>query len=268
MDMDMARANYWMRVASVAALGVLALFLLVATFGTLKYMRFIGSGVAATNTISVEGHGEVTAVPDIATFSVTVREKAKDVSAAQTTATSKSNSIVAYLKEQGIADKDIQTTSYNVYPQYDYVQAACSGGICPPGRQVLSGYEVSQTITVKVRDTKKAGEILAGVGSRGASEVSGLSFAIDKEDDLKMQARQKAIDSAEEKAKALARQLHVELVRIVGFSENGAVPPPYAYARGDAMGVVVTESKTAPTPELPTGENKITSNVSITYEIR
>ncbi|MDP2648367.1 MAG: SIMPL domain-containing protein, partial [bacterium] len=178
-------ATHWVRMAAAAALGVLALFLLIAALSELKSYRYIGSGVTATNTINVSGEGEVFAVPDTATFSVTIREEAKEVADAQDAATEKSNAVIAYLKGEGIEEKDIKTTDYNVYPQYDYTRSACSEvGYCPPGRQELRGFEVSQTLSVKVRDTEKAGGLLSGVGSRGASQVSGLSFTIDDEDAL------------------------------------------------------------------------------------
>ena len=207
--------------AAAIALGVLALFLLAATFGELKSLRFIGRGVTATNTITASGNGEVFAVPDTATFSVTVQENAAEVKPAQDAATEKSNDIVAYLKAQGIDEKDMQTTDYSVYPQYEYQQASCREGYCPPGKQVLNGYQVSQTLTVKVRDTKKAGDLLSGVGSRGASQVSGLSFTVDDEDALQAEARQMAIDEARDKAEALAAQLGVNIVRVVGVREGG-----------------------------------------------
>ncbi|MDZ4227187.1 MAG: SIMPL domain-containing protein [Patescibacteria group bacterium] len=188
---------------------------------------------------------------------------------AQDAATEKSNAVIAYLKGEGIEEKDIKTTDYNVYPQYDYTRSACSEvGYCPPGRQELRGFEVSQTLSVKVRDTEKAGGLLSGVGSRGASQVSGLSFTIDDEDALKAEARGKAIDDAQAKAKELAGQLGVSLVRVVGFYENeGGYPVPYAYGTGGDMMAVRTESAKA-APDIPVGENKIVSNVSVTYEIR
>lgn len=262
-------ATHWPRMMAATALGVLALFLLVATIKVLKEYRFVGSGVTATNTITVSGSGEVFAVPDIATFSVTVQEEAKEVKPAQDAATKKSNDIFAYLKSEGVDEKDIQTTDYNVYPQYDYMQATvCREGYCPPGKQVLRGYQVSMTLTVKVRDTKKAGDLLSGVGSRGATQVSGLSFTIDDEDALKAEAREKAIEKARAKADQLADQLGVSVVRVVGFSEDGNYPIYYAKAE---MSMAVDGRGGAampPSPEIPTGQNKITSNVSITYEIR
>ncbi|MDO8521713.1 MAG: SIMPL domain-containing protein [bacterium] len=264
---EIIKATHWPRKAVAWALGFLALFLLVSTISELKSLRFIGSGVAATNTISVSGEGEVFAVADTATFSVTVREKAKLVKDAQDAATKKGNDIIAYLKDGGVEEKDIKTVDYSVSPDYEWSQAACpQGGYCPPGKQVLVGYEVSQTLSVKVRDTNKAGELLSGVGSRGATEVSSLSFTIDDEDALKADARDKAIAQAKEKAEVLAKSLGVSLVRVVGFSEGGDGGPIY-YAKSSVMGMG-GGPETSPTPDIPVGQNKIVSNVNIVYEIR
>ena len=263
---EIIKATQWPRPFGAAALGMLALFLLVGTISELKGLRYIGSGVAATNSISVSGDGEVFAVPDTATFSVTVQEEAKEVKDAQDAAAKKNNDIIAYLKTEGVDEKDIRTTDYNVNPQYDYTNAACTQGYCPPGKQVLRGFQVSQTLTVKVRETKKAGDLLSGVGSRGASSVSGLSFTIDDQDALEAEARDKAIAKAQDKAEILAKSLGVRIVRVVGFYENeGGYPSPMAYGMG---GDAVMSREAKVTPELPLGENKIVSNVTVTYEIR
>ena len=264
---EIIKATHRPRTAATWALGFLALFLLVSTISEFKSLRFIGSGVAATNTISVNGEGEVFAVPDTATFSVTVREKAKEVKDAQDAATKKGNDIIAYLKDGGVEEKDIKTVDYSVSPDYEWSQGACpQGGYCP-GKQALVGYQVSQTLSVKVRDTKKAGDLLSGVGSRGATEVSGLSFTIDDEDALKAEARDKAIVQAKEKAEVLAKSLGVSLVRVVGFSESGDGREIY-YAKTSAALGIGMGGDVYTAPEIPAGENKIVSNVSIVYEIR
>jgi len=215
--------------------------------------------------------GEVFAVPDRATFTVTVREEAKEVADAQEAATKKSNDIIAYLKGAGVEEKDIKTINYNVNPKYEWEQAgSCANGYCPPGKQTLVGFEVWQMLEVKVQDPKKAGDLLTGVGGRGASEVSGLSFTIEDEDELKSEAREMAIAEAREKADQLAQQLGVSVVRVVGFYEDSyGYPTPYAYGKGGmAMDMAAEASVRSIAPELPTGENKITSNVNVTYEIR
>jgi uncharacterized protein len=253
------------RVGAVA-LGLLALFLLAQTFKTFKEYRYVGSGVTANNVISVSGEGEVFAVPDRATFSVTVREEGKDVSDAQDKATKKSNDIIAYLKGAGVEEKDIKTINYNVNPKYEYSQGVCTQFSCPPSKQTLVGFEVYQSLEVKVQDPKKAGELLSGVGGKGASEVSGLSFTIEDEDELKSEARAEAIADAEAKAEELAAQLGVKIVRVVGFSENEGGGYPLYYTKTALMADGRGGAEAA--PELPTGENKIQSTVNVTYEIR
>ena len=255
--------------ALVVLLGVLAFFVLILGITAIKQYGFIGSGVTATNTIAISGKGEVFAIPDTAEFSVTIREKAKDVQTAQTAATKKGNDVIAYLKSAGVEDKYIKTVDYSINPNYEWSNTTCtSSGYCPPGKQTLIGFEVTQTISVKTKDTKKAGELLSGVGAKGASEVSGLSFTVEDEDVLKAEARDKAITDARTKGEALARSLGVTLVRVVGFNENsGGYPVYYAKAMAsDSMGGATRES--APSPELPVGQNKISSDISVTYEIR
>lgn len=267
----------WMRRAGLAVLVLLAVFLLVKVFADLKGLRYIGAGIPAMNTITVEGDGEAVALPDIASFTFSVVETARTVAEAQDKATKKMEAATAYLKQQNIADEDVKTVDYSVYPQYEWQNSVCPAAAsdmagvsyCPPGRQNLTGYQVRQTIEVKVRDTKQAGTLLSGVGETGASELSGLTFTLDDKDSVMDEARNEAIAKAKAKAEALADGLDVTLVRIVSFNENqGGYYPPYAYDAYGRGGIAEAQSgKSAPVPT-PEGQNKYTSHVMITYEIR
>lgn len=235
-----------------------------------KGYRFIGGGVSASNTISVSGEGEVMAAPDIATISFTIQEEAKNVSDAQTKASKKTAVVLAALKKVGIADKDIKTQNYSSSPKYEWQEgtASCLGTTCPPyrpGKQVIIGYEVSQSIAITVRNLDLVNSVVAALGQSEVSNMYGPNFAIDKEDDLKAEARKQAIDKARTKAEVLARDLGVTLVRIVSFSEGGNYPVYYDRAMSVGM---ATKAESVPMPELPQGENKITSSVTVTYEIR
>ena len=254
-----ARIGAWLLVALLA----------VSLIYVLSAVRYVGAGIAPGNTISVSGYGEAVAVPDIATFSFSVVSEKPTVAAAQADATTKANAATAYLKNAGIEDKDIQTSDYSVSPMYDYVQKACVNGFCPGGEQVLRGYQVRQTTTVKVRDTEKAGEVLGGVGTTGATEVSGLQFTFDDPNQVEDEARQEAIADAKAKADELAKQLGVRIVRVVSFSESGSgVPMPYAYGRGGMEVMNQAMDSKAVAPDISTGQNKVTSSVSVSYEIR
>lgn len=254
-----------LRKAVFATVVVLAVFLAVGVVNGLMQLRYVGAGIAPANTITVSGHGEHVAVPDIATFSFSVVSEKSDVASAQSDATAKANATTDYLKSVGIDEKDIQTSNYSINPQYDYIQGACINGSCPSGRQVLRGYEVRQTTTVKVRDTSKAGTLLAGVGTKGATEVSGLNFTFDDPTAVQNEARDKAIADAKSKAEDLAKQLGVSLVRVTAFNENsGGYPVPMVYSM--ASGVGAKDAAVAPT--ISVGQNKISDDVTITYEIR
>ena len=245
---------------------ILAAFLAVKTINEIKEYRYIGGGVATSNVVTVSGVGEVFAVPDIASFSFSVIEERKTATEAQDEAAKKINKIMSFLKKNDIDEKDIKTTNYNVHPRYEYNRELCSGGYCPPsGDRELVGFEVSQSISVKVRDVDEAGSIVSGVGELGASNISGLNFTIDDEELLLKEARKKAIDEAQKKAKDLAKDLDVKLVRVVSFSDSGGEPyyPRYDFAESAVLGKGGGVS-----PEISVGENKIVSFVSITYEIR
>ncbi len=248
---------------------LLGVFLAIKSLTLLKESSYIGRGVYPANVITVTGSGEVFAVPDIASFSFSVTESGKTAAEAQDKASKKSNAILDAVKGMGIADKDIQTASYNSYPKYEYSNSVCANGYCPPGRQTLVGYEVSQTINIKVRNTDTAGDVLTKVGSLGASNITGLNFVVDDMDSAKAEAREKAVADAKAKAKVLAKTLGVRLERIVSFYESGEQPPIIYGMGGISMdSKVMNQAMPAVAPELPTGENKIVSNVSITYEVQ
>ena len=200
----MFQESYMRKIAMLV--GVMAIFALGAYgYSTIKQTKYMYSGPTS---ISVTGVGEVFATPDIATFSFTVEGKDVDASVAQNKATDNMDAILAYLKEAGVEDKDIKTEYYNLMPEYEYSQVVCTQWGCPPQSEPkLKGYQVSQSVSVKVRDTAKAGELLSAVGGKGALNVSGLSFTIDDEDKLMAEAREKAIADAKEQAGVLAKNL-------------------------------------------------------------
>ena len=157
-----------------------------------------------------------------------------------------------FLKSSGIEEKDVKTTNYSITPVYDYTEH----------KQTLRGYQVSQNLEVKIRDLTKSGDIIAGGAENGANLVGGLSFTIDDPEALKEQAREQAIKNAQEKAGKLASSLRVKIGKLIDYSE-GTTPIPVFY-RGMAEGI----GGAAPSPQIPTGQNEIIVDVSLTFEIR
>lgn len=262
---EFLNATKSVRYAATAALALLALFLLMLILGQLQ--TFGRGGQSYPNTITVEGTGEATAIPDIAEITFTVQESASTVDVAQTAATDKTNAALAYLEGQGIEERDVKTLSYNVYPRYESFPP-CYSGYCPEYNRAPSiiGYEVSQSVSVKVRDTGKAGTILQGLGSLEVQNISGPNFVVDEADAVRNAAREEAIAEAKEKAKALADQLGVRLGKVVSFYENPGYGYPM-YDRGYGMGGDMAVSEAA-APSLPVGESETAISVSVTYEIR
>lgn len=218
--------------------------------------------------ISVTGEGEVLAVPDIGQFSFSVNAEGETASQAQEESGTKINDILAYLKEQGIEDKDIKTQGYNLYPRYRWEEQICPvGTICRGGEQVQDGFEVSQTVSVKVRDTERAGELITGVGERGATNISRLNFTIDDVDALQAEARAKAIADAQEKAAILTEQLGVRIIGIQYFNENSGNYSRMYESRAMSMDMASEEAGFGGA-EMPVGEESTNVTVTIGYEVR
>lgn len=248
---------------------LVALVLVTATaaLAAYAYKTWESTGnLYGPTTINVRGEGEVLAKPDIGSFSFSVTGEGADGGVAQAASAEKINAIMAYLKEQGVEEKDIKTDYYNLNPKYRYDERPCAFGMyCPPSEPVIDGYEATQGITVKVRKLENSGALIAGVGEKGATNLSGLTFTIDDESSLKAEAREAAIADAKAKAEELAKNLNVRIVKMVGYYEEENYGMPY-YGMGGPMMEKAMDSSV--TPDMPTGENAINSVVNITYEVK
>lgn len=252
----------------LASLTFFMVFLALASYASLNFekMKHVDTTEA---TISVSGEGEVFAVPNVGQFTFSVQAKADTAEEAQEQSGTAINDIIAFLEGSGIEERDIKTTGYNLYPQYRYEERICvSGTYCGPGERVADGFEVSQSVQVKVRDTDTASAIITGVGERGATNISGLNFVIDETAELESEARAAAIADAKAKAKVLAEQLGVRLVRVAGYYEDGVYySEPAAYSMRN-MAFDEAEDGGFGGAALPAGEEKTVANVTIVYEVR
>ncbi|MCD6233111.1 SIMPL domain-containing protein [bacterium] len=248
---------------------ILSVFLVALTISTavgiqnkIKEGRYIGQEMKAKNTITVSGKGEIYTKPDLALVTFSVKNEAKQVSEAMKENAKKMNAVISFMKKQGIKEKDLKTTAFRIYPRYEWRKVETEIYPYPPGKRILVGFEVTQSLQVKIRALAKIGAIIQGATDAGANQVGNLSFTIDKQDEFKAKAREEAIKKAKDKAKEIASQLGVHLVKITNFSESGVVPRYYGYKEMRAPTASGEEN-----PQIETGENKIEVTVSITYEI-
>lgn len=241
-----------------------AVFLAALTLATLKEYSYIGDDVPNYNTISVEGTGEVFLKPDVAEFTFSVNREAATVADAQSQVSERIDEVLEGLDEFDIEEKDIKTVNYNAYPRYEYRDMRLS--FPSQSERVLVGYEVNQTISVKVRDLDRMNDIVQTLGDLNVDNLSGPNLTVDDEDAAIAEAREKAIEEARNEARSIARALGVSLGDVVGYGEWGN-PQPSFYRGGAAMEDAAMEIKEQ-SVAIPVGENKITIQVNVTYEIK
>jgi uncharacterized protein YggE len=212
--------------------------------------------VAGTR-LDVSATGEVTRVPDLAIISAGVQTLQPTATAAIEDNATRMERVRAALKRAGIADKDVQTSSISLSPEYRYVENQ------PP---VLTGYRASNTVNVKFRDLKRTGAILDALVREGANQLNGPSLTIDHPETAYDEARVKAIAVGKARAELYARALGKRVVRILSISESGAMVPgpvPMPYARDGAMQVSAV-SKT----EIDPGTQDVQVTVAMSFELQ
>ena len=206
-------------------------------------------------TISVSGEGKVYANPDIAQTSFGVKTgRQKTAEMAMQILSTRMNAVIAAAKAAGIEEKDITTQRLNLRPAYDW----------DDGKKIDRGFEASQDLRVKVRDIAEMGTVLSAVAAAGANQVSDVRFTIDDPDALRQEARKKAIEQAERKARTLAMQLGATLGKLKGFSEGGNQP---VYARALMEDNAMAVGGAEPLP-VPAGEQEVSVSVNLIYELR
>lgn len=202
----------------------------------------------------VQGTGKVAIVPDIARITLGIEESGTSLKDVQNKVNQKSQDLTGALKKLGIGEKEIKTTSYNVYPEYNYNERLPR----------ITGYRVSISYEVKITDFDKVNDVLVAATSTGANVVGGIYFEVnDKTRKEKLQeAREEAVKEAKEKAEGLAKAAGISLGKIINISEEGFEPRPIPLMEKIGAGGEPTP------PEITPGETEITVTVSLSYEIR
>lgn len=214
------------------------------------------AGVAALlaganlNGITVQGTGAIKVRPDIARLSLGVQTENKSSQDAVRANATKTDAVIRALKGAGVPNKDLQTSNFSVYPQYDYAN----------NRQTLRGYQVQNTVSVVVRKIDTAGSVLDAALNAGANNANGISFELDDDSSARDQALAKAVADGLRKAKTMARAAGLSGMELVSVQEG----TPTVYRPVMMMARAKSMDAEAATP-VQAGENTVSASVSLRF---
>lgn len=204
------------------------------------------------NTITARGEGVVKVKPDIAYITMGVRTENKDAKVAQTSNAEKMDKVIAALKKMGIEEKDIQTSNYSVYPQYNYEAK---------GAEKIVGYTVENTVKITVRDILKVGDVLDTGIEQGANVSSGIQFSISDTEKYYQEALKQAVKNARGKAEAMGEAIGVTLKNPSSIIEQSSGGSNIIYADR----AYLKEEAQIATP-ISTGELDVKAIVEVSYQ--
>lgn len=244
-----------MRRTRLAAVAFFASALLAVACSDNRATEFVVRQLSETG-ISVSGHGSVTVVPDIAVLTLGVEVTAPTVAAARSKAAAAMKAVRASLDANSIGSDDIKTLSFNIQPHYAYRRDE---------QPEITGYTVSNLVSVKVRDLDVISDALDDAARAGgdAVRVNSISFSVDDPKSYEAGARKAAVADARERAEELATLAGVTLGKVLSISESGVSIPFEERSYG---GMMLRSAAEPPTPVSP-GETEISLSVSVVYLI-
>lgn len=216
---------------------------------------------AYAGSITIEGHGEVMAAPDMAQITSGVTTQGATAREALDANTAAMAELVAALKEAGIEARDIQTSGFSVNPNYVYTDARDDNGYNLPPK--INGYQVSNTVTVNVRALADLGSILDRAVTVGSNTINGVSFSVADPAELYNQARKQAFADARTKAELYAEAAGGRLDSIESISEGQGFNPPAPVA----MYSMRADAQSAPVP-VEAGELAFSINVTVQWDLQ
>lgn len=242
-------------------LGAITFFILLFTFTKLfGPIPFSVTSVTTqkSTTFDVIGEGKVTVNPDLAFVSVGIQANGTSVKAAQEQINSVISRVSQSVKSLGVEGKDIQTTNYNISPEYDYTNPSTSSG-----QVKIKGYSATTNLQIKVREIDKINQVIDLATQSGANQVGGISFDVDDKSKAENEARRKAVDEAKRKAIDAAKIAGFKLGGIVNYSENlSGFPGPRPLMKAQSS-TGVSETPT----QVESGSKDITVSVTLSYNI-
>ncbi len=248
--MEKAKLWFWILLDALIVVAVLNV-----VFFVMPTLQKLGASFAPAHTLTVTAQGKTTATPDLAVIDFSVVTQGQNPAALSDNNNSKMNAVLQFVASQGIATSDVKTTSYNLQPNYQWDRNT--------QRNYITGYTLTQTVEVKVRDLTKVASVLGGLAPLGVNQIGNVNFTFADENKVLAAARNDAFVKALAKAQSMASDAGVALGPVVSVAENTYLPVPQpAYA---AMSAAPLGAGTV-APNLQPGTQEITDNVTIVYE--
>lgn len=252
----------------------LSILIIVLTFVAVYISLFAGSvadrysaSLQPARTITVSASGKSTVKPDIANLSFSVVSEGKETTKIAEENNTKINKGIDLLKENGIDEKDIRTSEYNLYPVYSQPTPTPLSSISiTPFIPKIYGYTLTQTIEVKIRDFSKISPIIDKLPAIGINKIGNVYFSIDDQEKYLSEAREDAYEKIQKKAKDIVSKSNLKLGKITNISEYSN--QPYPYYEKSSLGMGGADLITSSAPTIEPGSKEVNLNVSITYEIR
>jgi uncharacterized protein YggE len=219
------------------------------------------ASLAPAKTITVSAEGKTTAIPDIAQVSFSVVSQGPDPQTLTTENTNKMNSVLQFVASQNIASSDVQTTAYDLQPNYVYNANGAN-------QDTINGYTLTETATVKIRNLGSVATVLSGLAPLGINQIGGVSFTFDDPNSYLAIARADAFNQARTKALQMAADAGTYLGGVVSVSENGVTPGPLPIYNMATSAMGGTAAVAPVTPTVDPGSQDITDDVTITYALR
>ena len=217
--------------------------------------------------ISVTGEGIISLEPDLALLNIGVESMSDTVGEARGQAAQAMDTVLAALKDRGVEDKDIQTRFFNIWPRYEWMEVIEDGQ--RSGKQVLVGYTVSNSASVKIRDLDAVGDIIDEVATAGGDliRINGISFTVENPKPFMTALREAAVNDALAKAQHFAALTGVSLGRLVFITEFGG-GSPVVRDFGDMERFAVAAAAPAPGTSISGGELDLRLSVQAVFDIQ
>lgn len=253
MNTDKAKTYFWL---------LLDVFLIVFIVGLIfvgiPALKNFSDSLGPAKTITLSAEGKITVVPDVAIISFSVISEGDNPELLAKDSDQKMSSVIEFVKSKGIDSKDIKTTNYSLIPRYETDKKT--------RRTFISGYSLTQTVRLKIRDLKKIAEIMGGLVPLGINQIEGPNFIIDNPEKFLREARADAFSKIEAKAKEISAETKVKLGQIVNIYEYLGGSSPIPYYRSSESQLTGGALKTY-FPTIEPGSEELKVQLNVTYAL-